>query len=150
MTFTDELVGAVEAFGRVPIVLIACDYDGTLAPIVDDPTVAHPLRPAIAALRSLAALPDTHVSVISGRSLRDLAVLSRLPHEVHLVGSHGSEFEPDSAGFLNPEQRSLLPTWPSGWPRSPQPIRGARWSPSRPASRSTTAGRIPRWRPTQP
>ena len=40
---------------------------------------------------------------ISGRSLRDLAALSRLPPEVHLVGSHGSEFEPGFANAL-PEQ----------------------------------------------
>ena len=31
-----------------------------------------------------------HVAVISGRSLRDLAALSRLPDEIHLVGSHGT------------------------------------------------------------
>jgi trehalose-phosphatase len=41
--------------------------------------------------------------VISGRSLRDLAALSRLPPEVHLVGSHGSEFEPGFANAL-PDQ----------------------------------------------
>ena len=41
--------------------------------------------------------------MISGRSLRDLAALSRLPPEVHLVGSHGSEFEPGFASAL-PEQ----------------------------------------------
>ncbi len=46
---------------------------------------------AIAALRTLAALHHTSVAVISGRSLRDLALMSRLPSEVHLVGSHGSE-----------------------------------------------------------
>src|SRR5699024_9874906 len=34
----------------------------------------------------------------SGRALRDLATLSRLPSEVHLIGSHGSEFD---IGFLH-------------------------------------------------
>ena len=31
--------------------------------------------------------------MVSGRALRDLATLSRLPEEVHLVGSHGTEFD---------------------------------------------------------
>jgi trehalose-phosphatase len=76
---------------------VACDYDGTLAPIVADPTNAVPLPEAVAAVRALAALPQTTVAVVSGRALRDLATLSRLPSEVHLVGSHGSEFD---IGFL--------------------------------------------------
>jgi trehalose-phosphatase len=50
-----------------------------------------PLSSAAIALRALAALPNTHAAVISGRSLRDLAAVSRLPAEVHLIGSHGAE-----------------------------------------------------------
>ena len=88
-----------------PVLLVACDYDGTVAPIVDDPELAFPVRESIVGLRSLASLPDTHVAVISGRSLRDLAALSRLPPEVHLVGSHGSEFEPGFAANLSPDVR---------------------------------------------
>ncbi len=78
---------------RTPQLLVACDYDGTVAPIVDDPMAAHPRPDTVVALRALAALPSTHVAVVSGRSLRDLASLSRLPTEIHLVGSHGSEFD---------------------------------------------------------
>ena len=91
-----HLRGRLLELSRSPILLVACDYDGTLAPIVEDPTRAHPHRESVAALRALAAYPDTHVAVVSGRSLRDLAALSRLPSEIHLVGSHGSEFD---AGF---------------------------------------------------
>ena len=83
----------VRQLARVPQLMVACDYDGTLAPLVDDPMVAHPNRESVAALRSLAAQANTSVTVISGRSLRDLALLSRLPEEIRLVGSHGSEFE---------------------------------------------------------
>lgn len=82
---------------RSPNLLIGCDYDGTLAPIVSDPASAAPLHEAIGALRCLAELHATSCAVISGRALRDLATLSRLPGEVHLVGSHGSEFD---AGFI--------------------------------------------------
>jgi trehalose 6-phosphate phosphatase len=77
---------------------VACDYDGTMAPIVANPDDARPLTESAAALRSLAALPSTTAALISGRALRDLATLSRMPAEVHLVGSHGSEFD---AGFVH-------------------------------------------------
>ena len=96
---------------RTPQLLVACDYDGTIAPIVADPMKALPLRDTSVALRSLAALPQTTVAVISGRSLRDLAMLSRLPAEVHLVGSHGTEFDIDFALDLDPvlkARRNLL------------------------------------------
>ena len=36
--WTRELRAAIGRIARVPQLLVACDYDGTLAPIVDDPT----------------------------------------------------------------------------------------------------------------
>jgi len=101
------LRAALADIARVPQLLIGCDYDGTLAPLVDDPSAAGPLPEAVAAVRALAALPQTVVAVISGRALRDLATLSRLPSEVHLVGSHGSEFDLGFIQRLAPEQRAL-------------------------------------------
>ncbi len=98
---------AFVAVARTPRLLVACDYDGTLAPIVADPRLAHPLPEAVTALRSLASLPDTTAAVISGRALRDLAVLSRLPWEVHLVGSHGSEFDIGFVHALEEPARAL-------------------------------------------
>ncbi|MDG4829100.1 trehalose-phosphatase [Solwaraspora sp. WMMD1047] len=97
------LRAAVGRIARVPQLLVACDYDGTLAPIVEDPTKAVPLPESVAAVRALAALPQTTVAVVSGRALRDLATLSRLPSEVHLVGSHGSEFDIGFVERLSPE-----------------------------------------------
>jgi trehalose-phosphatase len=103
----DELRAAIGRIARVPQLLVACDYDGTLAPLVEDPTRARPLPESVAAVRSLAALPQTTVAVVSGRALRDLATLSRLPSEVHLVGSHGSEFD---VGFVESLPPPLLET----------------------------------------
>ncbi len=103
-----RLTPLLAALARMPAVLVACDYDGTLAPIVSDPSAASPLRESVVALRALAALADTHVAVVSGRALRDLAVLSRLPEEIHLIGSHGSEFDPGFVGQLPGEARTLL------------------------------------------
>jgi trehalose-phosphatase len=97
---TPQLVDAVHRLATAPVLLVACDYDGTLAELVDDPDQAWPVPEAIDALRALASLPDTEVAVVSGRALRDLAVLTRLPPEVRLIGSHGAEHDAGSAGAL--------------------------------------------------
>jgi trehalose-phosphatase len=89
---------ALTDIARTARLLVACDYDGTLAPIGADPRTVRPLPEAVSALRSLAGMPETTAAVISGRALRELAVLSRLPAEVHLVGSHGCEFD---IGFVH-------------------------------------------------
>ncbi|MGP4019485.1 trehalose-phosphatase [Saccharopolyspora sp. 5N708] len=102
-----ELRRVIVQLARTPRLLVACDYDGTLAPIVADPTQAKPLPESVHALRSLAALPATTTAVISGRALRDLATLSRLPAEVYLVGSHGSEFDVGFVHELEPEATEL-------------------------------------------
>jgi trehalose-phosphatase len=96
------LRAAIGRIARAPQLLVASDYDGVLAPIVEDPNKAVPLPEAVAAIRALAALPQTTVAVVSGRALRDLATLSRLPSEVYLIGSHGSEFDVGFVESLDP------------------------------------------------
>jgi trehalose-phosphatase len=103
-----ELKRALATVARVPRVLIACDYDGTMAPIVANPDDARPLTESAAAMRELAALPSTIAALISGRALRDLATLSRMPAEVHLVGSHGSEFDTGFVHAIDDEAKALL------------------------------------------
>lgn len=98
-----ELGERLHQLARVPNLLVCCDYDGTLAPLVDDPMLAVPDRNAVAAMRALAEQANTHVAVVSGRSLRDLATLSRLPEEIRLIGSHGSEFDLGFAASLSPD-----------------------------------------------
>nr|WP_323746041.1 trehalose-phosphatase [Catenulispora pinisilvae] len=102
-----ELRRTIVQIARTPRLLVACDYDGTLAPITLNPDEARPLSESVGALRSLAALHETTTVVISGRALRDLATLSRLPAEVNLVGSHGSEFDIGFVHELAPEARAL-------------------------------------------
>lgn len=98
-----ELGEQIRQLARVPSLLVACDYDGTMAPLVDDPMAAAANRDSVAALRALAEQANTHVTVISGRSLRDLATLSRFPEEIRLVGSHGSEFDLGFSTQLSPK-----------------------------------------------
>jgi len=83
--------------------LVVCDFDGTLAPIVDDPSAAAPDATAIAHLLRLADLTGTTVALVSGRSRAQLAALSGLGASgsaIRLVGSHGAEhaeFEPETS-----------------------------------------------------
>jgi trehalose 6-phosphate phosphatase len=94
-----DLLAALDVVSRVPVLLVTSDFDGTLAPIVSHPADARPLPDAAAALVALSRLPQTSSALISGRALVDLRTLSGMPEQVHLVGSHGSEF---AAGFLIP------------------------------------------------
>lgn len=89
--FTPTLLAELKVLARVPGLLVACNYGGTLCDAEGISTETLPLGSAAIALRALAALPNTHAAVISGRSLRDLAAVSRLPAEIHLIGSHGAE-----------------------------------------------------------
>jgi trehalose-phosphatase len=107
----EPLRHAVARIARTSWLLVVCDYDGTLAPIVADPAQAVPRPEAMAALRELAALPDTTAGLISGRALRDLAALSGLKADasapVHLIGSHGAEFDAGFAHALDDSVRAL-------------------------------------------
>ncbi|MEM7622117.1 MAG: trehalose-phosphatase, partial [Planctomycetota bacterium] len=101
------LDGHLRRLATLPVLLVATDYDGTLAPIVENPDDARPSRESMVAVRALAALPNTHASIVSGRALSDLAELTGSPENVALVGSHGSEFDLDFAASLPPEALEL-------------------------------------------
>ncbi len=82
-----------EPFQRAARVLIATDFDGTLAPIVAQPDQARALPQSRAALQRLAKLPGVSVAVVSGRSLVDLVRMCPLDRAWYL-GGHGSEVQP--------------------------------------------------------
>lgn len=86
-----SLDAALARIAAAPRLLVALDFDGTLAPEVDDPPAARALPEAAAALDALRALPQTHVALVSGRSLESLAHVGQQPPETPLVGSHGLE-----------------------------------------------------------
>ncbi|QLD13115.1 trehalose-phosphatase [Microbacterium oleivorans] len=89
-----DLDGAVERAGSARHLLVALDFDGTLAPLVDDPMSARMLPAARDALDRLSSAPETTVALVSGRTLEHLAEISeRSPDSrIHLAGSHGAEF----------------------------------------------------------
>lgn len=86
-----ELEAALTRVAAVERLLVALDFDGTLAPEVDDPERARALPAAAAALARLRALPGTTVALVSGRSLDSLARVAEVDESVPLVGSHGLE-----------------------------------------------------------
>ena len=86
-----DLYAALREIASVRTLLVACDVDGTLAPIVDRPQDAVADADGLAALTALAQLPRTTVALVSGRALRDLRTLTDVGPEIVLVGSHGAE-----------------------------------------------------------
>ncbi|MGD9954609.1 MAG: trehalose-phosphatase [Candidatus Nanopelagicales bacterium] len=87
------LRAALERAAETERLLVAVDFDGTLAPIVSNRDDARALPESLEALADLVRLPATSVAVVSGRALVDLAAVGNLPDGVLLVGSHGAELD---------------------------------------------------------
>jgi trehalose 6-phosphate phosphatase len=108
-----DLRAALEQAAKAPTLLVATDFDGALAEFTVDPDDSAPAAGAMAALRALAALPDTYVAVASGRDVRTLRHVTGVgsAESITLIGSHGAEAtRPNVAaeGRLDEEQRELL------------------------------------------
>ncbi|MBF4462699.1 MULTISPECIES: trehalose-phosphatase [unclassified Rathayibacter] len=91
----DRLRTALRELAATDRLLVALDFDGTLAPEVDDPARARALPEARDAVLRLLALPATRVALVSGRALGSLEEVAQLPDEALLVGSHGIEIRLD-------------------------------------------------------
>lgn len=104
----EELLVRLDDAARTPCLLVASDFDGTIAPIVSDPASATANRDSLVALKLLSEMHQTHVAIISGRALGDLATRTGEVAEAHLVGSHGSEFDAGMTEPLTPEERTLM------------------------------------------
>lgn len=89
--FDADLRRALDRASAAPRLLVALDFDGVLAPEVDDPDDARALPASHAALLALHELPGTTVALVSGRSLESLDRVGGMPEDVPLVGSHGLE-----------------------------------------------------------
>jgi trehalose 6-phosphate phosphatase len=85
------------------------DYDGTLAPIVDDPAAARPL-PGVPALLAHLAESFGLVAVVSGRPAAFLLDVLGQPAGVHLVGLYGMEVpRPDGVVSVSNEAAGWRP-----------------------------------------
>jgi trehalose-phosphatase len=82
--------------------LLMCDYDGTLSPIVRDPGDAW-LPPDVRAhLRMLAGRPEMRVAILSGRDLVDLRARCGVADAIY-AGCHGLEIDGPDIAFSHPE-----------------------------------------------
>ena len=87
----EPLIGAMRELARTKRLLVALDFDGTLAPTVDKPEQARATPEARDAVLRLLAMPDTRVAIVSGRAMQSLQQVADLPDNTLLVGSHGIE-----------------------------------------------------------
>ncbi|PVZ96391.1 trehalose-phosphatase [Amnibacterium flavum] len=102
---------ALGALAGTKQLLVALDFDGTLAPVVDEPAKARALPEARAAVERLIALPATRVAFVSGRALDSLEEVSKASDDTLLVGSHGVEVRldsPDDVFTLDEEEQARL------------------------------------------
>ncbi|MDM7830483.1 trehalose-phosphatase [Cellulomonas edaphi] len=84
-----DLVSALAATPR-PL-LVGLDFDGTLAPLQDDPSASRIIPAGVEVLARVAELPDVSLALVSGRALHDLHAIAEVPEGTFLIGSHGAE-----------------------------------------------------------
>lgn len=87
------LIAALTVYANTSHILYGTDFDGVLAPLVNDPAASAPIPGSVDALRELAAMDGVTVAVVSGRDLPTLRKLSTVSEEepIVLIGSHGAQ-----------------------------------------------------------
>lgn len=97
---------ALATVAGIPTLLVALDFDGTLSPHVEDPMTARMLPAARDAVNALAALPNTVVALVSGRSLVDLRIIAEHTDDssITLAASHGAEYWFPGEGAVEPAE----------------------------------------------
>jgi trehalose 6-phosphate synthase/phosphatase len=97
--------------------MIVLDYDGTLVPFADEPSLARPDAELIATLKKLQAVPATDVVVLSGRD--------RYTLEKWLGGSGAMLVAEHGAWLWTPRERewkALSGSPENGWKKEVRPI----------------------------
>ena len=111
MSLPAELAAALAGFVQVRPRLVALDFDGVCASIVEEPSQARMLPEVRAALEPLRLDDDVRVALVSGRALDDLRTVADPEDDVLLVGSHGAETAAggqEPAALLDDPERELL------------------------------------------
>jgi trehalose-phosphatase len=87
----ESLETALAELSGHPEVLVALDFDGTLAPLQDDPENSRMLPEAREAVDALTGVDGVHVSLVTGRAFENIMRVANPHPEWFLVGSHGIE-----------------------------------------------------------
>ena len=102
-----EISHRLRTAGRV---LLLCDYDGTLTPIVDSPELADLPEGTRHSLQNLSLQGRLTVGIISGRALADLKQRVGIGNIVY-AGNHGLEIEGPGIGIVNPLAEEMRPVF---------------------------------------
>lgn len=111
LSLAPDLLEALRRIAATDHLLVAMDFDGTMAPLVDHAGDARALPRSAAAFAALTELPRTTTALISGRALDSLRAVAFPPEKTLLIGSHGAEvwMGPGSSKLeLDDARRELL------------------------------------------
>lgn len=88
---SDDALTAIAGTRRL---VVALDFDGVVSPLIAEPMEARALPEVKIQIDLLAALPDTFVAYVSGRSMDDLQEITEHTADsfVALAGSHGAQY----------------------------------------------------------
>ena len=93
-----ELRDALSQAAQANLLLVALDFDGVMAPLVDNPYESRALPESLSAVDFLDRLPRTWTAFITGRNLDNLRSVVTPPRNTLLYGAHGAEVSvPDAA-----------------------------------------------------
>ena len=118
-----EVARRLKAVRRV---LLLCDYDGTLTPIVEKPELAILPEKTRELLLALVTQRSFTVGVISGRAIADIRQKVGIENIIY-AGNHGLEIEGPGISFINPlaeEMRPVLQLIQQVLNKALSPIRG--------------------------
>ena len=101
----ENLVSGLRELAAEETLLVALDFDGVLAPLVDKPEDARAVDGVREAVGRLVESPGVRVAFVSGRALESLRHVADPEAGVLLAGSHGIEVQLDTPEI----QLDLLP-----------------------------------------
>lgn len=103
LSLTPAVIRRIIPVGKI---FLALDFDGTLAPIVADPAKARMPKKTKVLLEKLALLPDVEITLVSGRSLKQLRSMAHL-RGVSAIGSHGYEIVRRNYHWIHPQAKNF-------------------------------------------
>lgn len=87
----EQLERALADLSVHPEVLVALDFDGTLAPLQHDPENSRMLPDSREVVDALTDIDGVHVSLVTGRAFEDIMRVADPHPDWFLVSSHGIE-----------------------------------------------------------
>jgi trehalose 6-phosphate phosphatase len=93
---------------RAKRIVLFLDYDGTLTPIRPTPQQARLASPARQVLRKLGSCKGVFITIVSGRSLREVRNCVRVSG-IYYAGNHGMEIAGPGVFFVQPQAKAAKP-----------------------------------------